>query len=892
MNLRPLRALLVLTTATAVIGASGSVATADPTPAPGASATTAPDSTGLPPGWSNTTLEDGRPGLEWTPKAPVPARSAAITARIGDTEIPAQLTAAGTVVIPADGLPANLSGLAVYSGETPLADLPALVPGSATPPSVAPPAVAPKRYDVASADYDLGEVAVPGLKGRQPLKGHVVAPKGAPGARPVVLFLHGRHEACYGPREDVEAPPWPCAKGEKPVPSLLGYDYAQRVLAGRGYVTVSIDANAVNALDDVTTWDYGNSARSFVVREHLQRLAAWKGGATAPWSGRGLSAYDLSRTLLVGHSRGGDGVNQATVDSTGSDPWQVKGLVLLAPTNFFRQTAPTTPTLTLLPACDGDVTNWMGQRFTDAALAYGPGAALHTSVRVPGANHNSFNTEWTPGLSKAPSVDDGQNTDCRRSQRISSSAQRSVGAGYILDAADSFLTEGAAIRPSLTGKRGYPTGSSVRGMVVTSVGGGSTPIWQGLTAGQRDVGSPRGVAKRCGGVNCAPEATGQGQPHWAGLGRRDGNALSVNLRRTGDRGGITLARPTDLSSGSALEGRVIVRGPRGEARLAVRLTDARGRTTTIAPDRGAVLRSLPYRAGSEAVAERAWGRALRIPLTTKKVDVRRITSVEIVSTKGAARVVLLDLQLVAGSTPSAQAAPKISLGTLPRVREGSTVRWVDMPLTIDRPLTADVEMAVTTSEPGSGDSGQTKWVSLRRGQTSAKVPVRIPGNTTDDADHDLVVAIETRGAATVRTASRTVTVVDDDPDPVLTVDPRSVSVTPGGTMRWTVRSDRPSSRTITIEAAAIEVPGRPLRGRDLTASSRADWGVKSSATPLARAKAKQVVVIEPGRRSARVEMATTRSIDGTPRRVRVRLTSEMTLRTPVLDGAVRVRTGR
>src|SRR5690606_11404027 len=114
------------------------------------------------------------------------------------------------------------------------------------------------------------------------------------------------------------------------------------------------------------------------------------------WSGR----LDPDRVVLVGHSRGGEGVNQAVGDTGGSAPYSVVGQFLIAPTDFAAQTAGYMPTAVALPYCDGDVSDLQGQKYVDASVGLSDGDnSLRSSVLVRGANHNYFNTEWTPGIS-------------------------------------------------------------------------------------------------------------------------------------------------------------------------------------------------------------------------------------------------------------------------------------------------------------------------------------------------------------------------------------------------------------------------------------------------------------------------------------------------------------
>ncbi len=114
--------------------------------------------------------------------------------------------------------------------------------------------------------------------------------------------------------------------------------------------------------------------------------------------------------------------------------------MLLAPTDFASHSAPFVPTVTVLPYCDGDVSDLQGQRFTDSGRDVATeDTSLKSSVMVMGANHNFFNSEWTPRISAAPSFDDwfGEKSEpCgrRHPDRLKAGEQRAVGAAYIAGA--------------------------------------------------------------------------------------------------------------------------------------------------------------------------------------------------------------------------------------------------------------------------------------------------------------------------------------------------------------------------------------------------------------------------------------------------------------------------
>ena len=62
--------------------------------------------------------------------------------------------------------------------------------------------------------------------------------------------------------------------------------------------------------------------------------------------------------------------------------------------------------MTILPGCDGDVSDLQGQMYVDGTRGVSRGTALHSAVYMVGANHNYFNSEWTPGQAEAPAFDD------------------------------------------------------------------------------------------------------------------------------------------------------------------------------------------------------------------------------------------------------------------------------------------------------------------------------------------------------------------------------------------------------------------------------------------------------------------------------------------------------
>ncbi|BFO18157.1 hypothetical protein SHKM778_45450 [Streptomyces sp. KM77-8] len=438
-------------------------------------------------------------------------------------------------------------------------------------------------YGTTTGEYSLASVKLPGLPEPVEMRGVVVAPKNAPGKRPIALFLHGRHSTCYVPGKDEETSGnWPCTKGSKPIPSHRGYLRDQKLLASQGYMTVSISANGING-QDWNAEDGGAQARSSLIRNHLGRWADWAANpASAPAAVRKGPKTDLSRVLLVGHSRGGEGVNRAVMDSLYKPPaaqdgyrsrarWNIRGTVHIGPTLFGHNPVPDVPSLTILPGCDGDVSDLQGQVFTDGTRGVSRGKALHSSVYMIGANHNYFNSEWTPGQAEAPAYDDfwhePESPDPLCSPgaagRLSANQQHKAGASYIAAAARLFVGGDDRVRRLVDGTgRRAPSADPAR--VLTHAVGGN-----------RGAGflpdAPQGLLKVSGARLCDAVASGRSacmgekdpgsSPHFAYWrpGAEDGRrAVALDWRKPGTTARLTPQKPVSVKGAGSLALRVAV----------------------------------------------------------------------------------------------------------------------------------------------------------------------------------------------------------------------------------------------------------------------------------------------------------------------------------------------
>jgi hypothetical protein len=199
-------------------------------------------------------------------------------------------------------------------------------------------------------------------------------------------------------------------------------------------VAATIDVNFLNG------GNFGeNDARGIVHLEHVKQFRTWNSTATHPLHGK----IDLNRILIVGHSRGGEGVGHASFfnplpaikpdifsptvpldGSAGLGPYRfaLRCIAAIAPTD--RQYTPITgPTVVpdryflIHGSRDGDVSTFEGYNTFNRAHAVDlanptvSDGKLKALLWVLGANHNQFNSTWpteTPSATTMPRADQEQ----------------------------------------------------------------------------------------------------------------------------------------------------------------------------------------------------------------------------------------------------------------------------------------------------------------------------------------------------------------------------------------------------------------------------------------------------------------------------------------------------
>lgn len=518
-------------------------------------------------------------------------------------------------------------------------------------------AVAPGPYATRTAGYELADLRVPGLPRPVEVWAHVVGPEGAAGPLPLVVLLHGYNGSCWNPDSGDTTADWPCRQGFQPIPSFRGFEYLQQRLASQGYLTASVSAHGVNVMATNMGDDAGAEARAALVGHHLD---AWASGeVTALAEMAAWPEVDMASVMLVGHSRGGEGVDRTVAERDADAAWTVRGEVLIAPTAFEPAARGTVPVVAFTGTCDGDVGPGPGQRYVDRP--HDP-AVLRSAILLEGANHNFFNAEWVPGTSTVPTdADDVFGEDNRAepacepgaSTRLTAAEQQDVAARVVGLAAAAFLRGRAPAADVLDGRVALPVAGSARAWV-SALGRGRTTLVNGadLTGtaqGPIEVDECNGISETEDPDDCGAFSGEGSSVHWPGA-YRDPEVrpyLELSWDRAGGSAQLRLAEPIDLSGAAGVEARIVVAPDGSPAGLDVVVTDADGASAVLP---GVELTAFPE---GERTPYRRWGQRLFAPLAgASGVDLARVVRVDLTATSPAGHAWLIDLSALPADPPA------------------------------------------------------------------------------------------------------------------------------------------------------------------------------------------------------------------------------------------------
>ena len=228
-----------------------------------------------------------------------------------------------------------------------------------------------------------------------PINGRVWYPEGA-GPFPLVLIVHGDH-----------------VMNEFSDP---GYDYLGELLASRGFLLASIDANFLNFNVPEGPLGNENDARGWLLLEHLRFWKAWNETPGNPF----YQKADMNNIAVMGHSRGGEAAavaaafnrlpyypDNATVAFDYN--YNIRSVVAIAP--VFETYKPRGKHLplenvnyfVLQGSNDSQILSFMGlNQYSRVAFTDG-NHWFKSALYVYGANHGQFNTVWVTDQ-KGPSA--------------------------------------------------------------------------------------------------------------------------------------------------------------------------------------------------------------------------------------------------------------------------------------------------------------------------------------------------------------------------------------------------------------------------------------------------------------------------------------------------------
>jgi hypothetical protein len=305
--------------------------------------------------------------------------------------------------------------------------------------------VAPGPYTVTTLDpflagtADLQEpnAAGGGLTGTASavtvgLRGSLYFPADRATPAPLLLLVHGNHGSCDVYNADgTRIHPVPAGSpADDPTglqcqvdgagPSYFkrndrGYAYLGQNLASHGYIVVSLDQDQLMMYQD-NNMGKGMHQRRILMAAMLDAL--YKANADGLTNGPDVTLGDTLKGRidfdtpigLMGHSRGGDSVT-SFIDFNRTRPapgrrYDIGGVISLAPVDYERRAPYGMPYMTVLPFCDGDVSNLQGARFFERSQYIAPTDPFpRIQVSLLGANHNFFNSVWSADADDQSVVD-------------------------------------------------------------------------------------------------------------------------------------------------------------------------------------------------------------------------------------------------------------------------------------------------------------------------------------------------------------------------------------------------------------------------------------------------------------------------------------------------------
>jgi len=228
------------------------------------------------------------------------------------------------------------------------------------------------------------------------IRGSLYYPSDRAEASPLILLVHGNHASCDSGTNNATATCTVYKRNDQ------GYAYLAENLASWGYTVFSLDQDQLMLRQDGSKGK-GMHQRRLYIAAALDKLyaaneAALPDDANTNVGGTLVGKLDMTRIGLMGHSRGGDAVTSFIDYNRMRDDgrrYPIRGVISLAPVDYERKAPYGTPYLSILPFCDGDVSNLQGARFYERSqYIKGDDPFPRIQMSILGTNHNWFNTVW------------------------------------------------------------------------------------------------------------------------------------------------------------------------------------------------------------------------------------------------------------------------------------------------------------------------------------------------------------------------------------------------------------------------------------------------------------------------------------------------------------------
>lgn len=360
-------------------------------------------------------------------------------------------------------------------------------------------------HTVTKVEYYGGSVMMdaPNINGtataafQQPLDGALFYPNGG-GPFPLIVLLHGNHADCLtasGSETTTSASNCASTPGNTPLLNYEGYDYMAENLASHGYIVISLDADALTSWQ--TSQDNGTFLRDQLLSASLDMAFAWEDGAplyvqtaagqveekpplySTPYALAGHINLE-NGVGLWGHSRGGEGVADfVAYNRTRPSPgrhYKLAGVMSWAPVDYERTAVIGTtasgakpasiPYASVLPLCDGDVSDIHGARIYEKSLYAELGdPSPKMQFAFQGGDHDYSNTLWSSSgsedgltyLSTATRPDAACGEDEPGNIRLTPSDQQKLTTALTAAFMRRYVGGEKAFEPLMTGEASLPT---------------------------------------------------------------------------------------------------------------------------------------------------------------------------------------------------------------------------------------------------------------------------------------------------------------------------------------------------------------------------------------------------------------------------------------------------